>query len=179
METLAYPLQVNTIRRNSKHNTFGMVRNNHHRAHQGWDLLATPLTPCYAIADGIIRYSRPYQKYGNMILLRFEFKHATYFAAYCHLSLPVVVEGQEVYRGQAVGLTGDSGNAKSMRGADHHLHFEIRTEEFPGHGLHGRVDPAKLYGNSPLWHTIHQRVEAGMAQITSRPGLRLQRDERG
>jgi hypothetical protein len=67
VETLAYPLQVNTIRRNSKHNASGMVRNNHHRPHQRWDLLAMSLTSRYAEANGTIEDDGQSSDYGKCI----------------------------------------------------------------------------------------------------------------
>ena len=60
MSFLAWPLETNRIRRDVTNNTFGTVRRNADgtkRDHQGWDLVATPLTACYAIAEGVIRKS--------------------------------------------------------------------------------------------------------------------------
>lgn len=66
---------------------------------------------------------------------------------YCHLSISFVEEGQIVRRGDEIGLTGNTGNASTMTGADQHLHFEVRTVtgRVPA-GLAGRIDPAQLYG---------------------------------
>jgi murein DD-endopeptidase MepM/ murein hydrolase activator NlpD len=173
LEALAYPLQINTIRRNSDHHTFGMVRNHHHRAHQGWDLLATPLTPCYAIADGQVVRAGPSANYGKMILLEFEFRGTTYFAAYCHLSFVLVKVYDRVSRGDMIGRTGNTGNAATMRGQDQHLHFEIRTTVLPGRGVADRVNPADLYGTTPLQHSVYQRRGANLHEIGSRPGFKV------
>jgi murein DD-endopeptidase MepM/ murein hydrolase activator NlpD len=64
-----------------------------------------------------------------------------------HLSAGRVLakDRKQVKAGEAIGLTGTSGNASS--GAPH-LHFEIRTTSNPNPGLGdvGRVDPATVLG---------------------------------
>ena len=157
MTLLAWPLQRNVIRRGVKNNAFGMVRNGGARSHQGWDLMATPLTECYAIADGIITNVAHSPTYGHCIELKFE--HRAYvrplYAFYAHLSFQHVRKREVVRRGQIIGRTGNSGNASSMKGEDQHLHFEIRTEpHLIATGLQGRLDPSLLYGRSPLAHTF-------------------------
>lgn len=153
MGFLAWPLESNRIRRDVTNNTFGTVRRNADgtkRDHQGWDLVATPLTACYAIADGVIkRLSHGTQGHGKFLLLEFSFQGRTLFALYSHLSLVNVTEGIKVTQGEVIGYTGTSGNANGMTGEDQHLHFEIRTDPKGGEGLGGRVDPATLYGRSP------------------------------
>ena len=150
---ICWPLAHNMIRRNSESNTFGMVR---HRAdgsvkpHQGWDFAAAIGTPCRAIADGTIADIRHDGDYGHRIVLGFTFQGRHLFAAYCHLSRIDVAEGQAVHRGQVIGLTGDSGNAKDMKGPDLHLHFEIRTIVQPGLGLDGRLTPRTVFDTVPL-----------------------------
>ena len=152
MTQLAWPLQRNIIRRQVRNNTFGKVRTNDTQDHQGWDLYALPMTPCYAIADGkivSIRDSGP-EGYGKHIILEFKYGEKTLYAAYCHLSVYLVRQGETVMRSQTIGCTGNTGNASSMTGEDHHLHFEIRTKPLPGGGMAGRVDPASLYGRAPV-----------------------------
>lgn len=155
MTSLAWPLERNYIRRDIKNNAFGMVRNGGARPHQGWDLYAVPGTPCYAIADGTIVFARPFRGFGNMILIEFRHGGKVLYATYCHLSLIVMRLGP-VKRGDMIGLTGNTGNARSMTGEDQHLHFEIRTEQFPAKGLGGRVDPADLYGRAPIGWTFFE-----------------------
>ena len=151
-----WPIEYNTIRKNSISNTFGMVRNSGEQAHQGWDLLAYPLTRCHAVADGVIKHVGLMGKYGNLVILEFKHRGLTLYAAYCHLSiLRVVRKGEPVDAGQFIGLTGNTGNADSMTGDDQHLHFEIRTIDLPGKGLGGRLDPKDLYGVTPLHTTVH------------------------
>lgn len=164
-----WPLDRNRIRRGLLNHTFGMVRRNEdgsRRPHQGWDFEAAEGTPCYAIADGTVAQVRNVGAYGKQVILRFSFDHDgdgdldTLFAAYCHLSRIEVQPGQPVRQGQRIGLTGNTGNAVSMKGADQHLHFEIRTMPLPGTGLAGRYSPLAIFGTCPL-STAAQRRGAG------------------
>ena len=172
MTLLAWPLERNHIRGSSRNNAFGMVRNGGARAHQGWDLMATPVTPCYAIANGKIEFANPAGKLGNMILLKFEYRGQMLYAAYCHLNFMLVRQGDAVIRGDKIGYTGNTGNAASMRGEDQHLHFEIRTTPLPGKGLGSRIDPAKLYGRAPIGWTFFEghRQKIFTAGV---PGLKI------
>lgn len=150
MSNLAWPLQRNQIRRDVPNHTFGMVRNGGTRPHQGWDLYAAPGTTVYAIADGTIRWADHKGLLGKLIVLEFVHGDVTLYAAYAHLQSMLVKQGATVSRGDAIGLAGLTGNASSMTGADQHLHFEIRTTAMPGLGLGDRIDPATLYGRTPL-----------------------------
>jgi murein DD-endopeptidase MepM/ murein hydrolase activator NlpD len=150
MTSLAWPLERNQIRRDVRNNAFGMVRNGGARAHQGWDLVAAPMTPCYAIADGRIQLVATLGDLGKIIQLEFQHRGRTLYAAYCHLSFTLVSEDERVKRGARIGYTGNSGNAKTMTGEDQHLHFEIRTVDNPRSGLATRLDPARLYGRAPI-----------------------------
>ena len=159
MSFLAWPLETNRIRRDVTNNTFGTVRRNADgtkRDHQGWDLVATPLTACYAIAEGVIRKSENHSPkgHGKLVILEFVFQGRTLFALYSHLSLVSVVRGTKVSQGEVIAYTGNSGNASGMAGEDQHLHFEVRTELDAGRGLAGRVDPKTLYGRAPREYTI-------------------------
>jgi murein DD-endopeptidase MepM/ murein hydrolase activator NlpD len=170
---LVYPLQINNIRSASRRNAFGNVRNGGTRPHQGWDLIATPLTPCFAITDGVIEDVLFQADYGHCVLLRFEHRSRTYFAAYCHLSVVPIRPDQQVVKSEIIAYTGNSGNASSMRGENQHLHFEIRTTPRPGKGLGGRVDPADLYGLRPLAFTIQQAHGLAPVAKGGRPGLKV------
>lgn len=159
MGELAWPLKQNRIRRDMTNHTFGMVRNGGSRPHQGWDLYATPGTNIYAIADGKIAdiYDEAkdgYKPLGTAIYFRFEHKGEYYYAVYSHLKNIYVEKDQTVVRGQVIGQTGNTGNARSMTGEDQHLHFEIRTALYPGRGLAGRIDPKFLYPRIPIGCTI-------------------------
>jgi peptidoglycan LD-endopeptidase LytH len=154
---LRWPLAHNVIRHNAENNTFGMVRRKRDgspRPHQGWDFFAPIGTPCFAISDGRIELITTTGDYGNVIVLAFPFGGKTLYAAYAHLSAIEVTAGQPVTRGQQIGLTGDTGNARGMKGEDLHLHFEIREVPRPGLGLAGRMSPLKVFGEIPLHAAI-------------------------
>ena len=148
-----WPLNSNRIRRGGINHTFGMVRRNpdgSSRPHQGWDFYAAPGTPCYAVSDGAVRLIRTAGDYGNTVVIEFDHDGDKRFAAYSHLSRIDVTSGQRLTVGDVIGLSGNSGNAVSMRGEDCHLHFEYRTLMAPGSGLAGRLSPANLFGSAPL-----------------------------
>jgi peptidoglycan LD-endopeptidase LytH len=165
MTKIGWPLARNIIRRSSLNHTFGMVRRNavgSRRPHQGWDFEAEPGYRCYAVADGAIEAVRDFGDYGKQVILRFEYDFdddgdcETLFAFYAHLSRIDVKVGQKVKLGDQLGLTGNTGNAQSMRGADQHLHFELRSRPLPGRGLDGRYSPLVLFRVCPLNTPIYK-----------------------
>lgn len=65
-----------------------------------------------------------------------------------------VKKGDIVKKGDTIGKTGITGNAKTFRGLDQHLHFECRTAAKLGKGLDGRLSPnnivlTKFYSQDP------------------------------
>jgi peptidoglycan LD-endopeptidase LytH len=162
MTVARWPLLSNTIRQGSTHHTFGMVRNGGTKAHQGWDIYAVKGTNCYAISAGKVVHTGFYGSgslttgFGRMVILEFEHDSRTLFAAYCHLSsVSVEVSDTPIGAGTLIGLTGITGNARSMHGKDQHLHFEIRTTKYPGLGLQGRLDPIDVFNECPLKYVIN------------------------
>lgn len=164
---IGWPLARNRIRRGMVNHTFGMVRRNadgSRRPHQGWDFEAEAGTPCFAIADGTIEAVREAGAYGKQIVLRFAYDfdgdgdRDMLFAFYAHLSRFDVRQGQHVARGQQIGLTGNTGNATSMRGPDQHLHFEIRTVALAGLGLANRYSPLAVFGECPLGAPVRKSI---------------------
>lgn len=146
-----WPLDINTIRQGSQHNTFGMVRvkaDGSPKPHQGWDFYAAEGTSCYAIAEGKIVYADDCGDLGKLIVMTIG--DTGFFAAYAHLSHILVDREQTVVLGQHIGNTGCTGNASNMTGRDQHLHFEIRDIPLPGLGLEHRYCPLMLYGVCPL-----------------------------
>lgn len=150
-DPIGWPLQWNKIRRGMVNHTFGMVRDGGKRAHQGWDLEAVPGTPIFAVADGVVHVVTEAAggDYGLQLSLEFAYEGVTLFAQYCHLSKVFVSEGQTVKRNDILGHTGNTGNAKNMKGADQHLHFEVRTRRFVGRGLANRLNPIDVYRQTP------------------------------
>lgn len=160
---ITWPLASNRIRRGIVNNTFGMVRRNAdgtRRPHQGWDFEARDGTPCFAVADGIVSHVLDRGDYGKQVILRFEHDHDgdgdrdTLFAMYAHLSKIEVAAGQAVKKGQRLGLTGSTGNARGMGPLDQHLHFELRSVALPGRGLAGRYSPLAIFGTVPLHEAV-------------------------
>lgn len=151
--TINWPLDLNVIRGNSEHNTFGMVRKNtdgSDRPHQGWDFYAKVGTHCYAISNGRVEYVGDSGALGLLVVIGIG--NTGKFATYAHLSAANVKTGDRVTAGQQIGKTGNSGNAISMIGPDEHLHFEIRTRPLTGLGLADRISPLEVFGVCPL-HT--------------------------
>lgn len=87
-------------------------------------------TPIKAADDGVVAYSGNELKgYGNLVLIR----HANgYVTAYAHASELKVKRGDNVKRGQTLGLVGQTGSVTSPQ-----LHFEIRKGAMP-------VDPMQF-----------------------------------
>lgn len=151
MGQLTWPLAINEIRGNKENNTFGMVRNNGKRAHQGWDFKAVVGTMCYALAEGKVEFVDSKGDYGNQVCIAFAWKeNQTLYAFYAHMHAIMVTPGQQVRINDRIGTTGKSGNAESLAAIDDHLHFEIRTIPRPGLGLVNRMSPLKLYGTCPM-----------------------------
>jgi len=141
---MRYPLDVMKIRPfqfgiyDPLSNTFGKVRAHHTRAHQGWDLLALPGLPVYAVADGDLKCGSS-NSYGTWISLAFQRRGLTYYAFYAHLkpgSLKVKL-GDQVKRGQVIGLVGNTGNS-----TEPHLHFHVADANSPlgSEGVPYRLD---------------------------------------
>lgn len=91
------------------------------RGHYALDICNGPVTvnwkPCVAADGGTVVYAGWYYGYGNYVKIR----HANGLeTAYAHLNAISVVKGQQVSRGQQVGLIGNTGNSSGP-----HLHFEV------------------------------------------------------
>lgn len=158
-----WPLDSNRIRRGDDNNTFGMVRrraDGSPKPHQGWDFFAPVGTPVYAVGDGKVSTVSAGGDYGLTIVHSVQVDGAVHYAAYAHMADSKVRPGDSVKRGQVIGRSGDSGNARGMKGEDLHLHFELRTAPLPGKGLAGRVSPIKAFGTCPLGEAVKRRGAA-------------------
>lgn len=88
------------------------------KMHEGMDFSAPIGTPVYATADGTVRTASRQGLYGNMI----EIDHGySYLTRYAHLSEIKVRPGQQVHRGDLIGLVGNTGKSTGP-----HLHYEVR-----------------------------------------------------
>jgi len=97
--------------------------------HLGLDFRVPSGTPVDAMNDGTVLLARPLYFEGNFVVL----DHGQGFLTlYLHLSEFKVIEGEQVKRGQEIGLSGGTG-----RGTGPHLHVGVRWQ---GTSL----DPASL-----------------------------------
>ena len=81
---LHYPLDEPVLRtmKNPIGMMFGHVRDNHHTAHQGWDLFADQ-DAVLALSGGRVMWQHPWSgskddKYGNCLLVDFKRRDVTY-----------------------------------------------------------------------------------------------------
>ena len=86
--------------------------------HSGTDIKTCAKDTIRAAFDGVVRMSKPYSAYGNVVVIR----HANGFETlYSHNFKNLVKAGDVVKAGQAIGLTGRTGRATTE-----HVHFETR-----------------------------------------------------
>jgi murein DD-endopeptidase MepM/ murein hydrolase activator NlpD len=139
-----------------------MTRNGGKRAHQGIDLIASPGTAVYAVADGTVHLGiapNASYAYGNTLILvvkvddlpepqasvfrKINPDNKTIGFFYAHLG-EFCVKGGPVSAGQLIAKSGSSGNAANMTtiATGAHLHFEVRKKALvKAPGLTNRVDP--------------------------------------
>jgi murein DD-endopeptidase MepM/ murein hydrolase activator NlpD len=97
--------------------------------HQGLDFRVPPATPVAAINRGTVLLARPLYFEGNCVVI----DHGQgLLSLYLHLSELKVKEGEQVERGEAIGLSGATGRATGP-----HLHIAVRWQ-----GIY--LDPAVL-----------------------------------
>ena len=86
--------------------------------HSGKDIKTCAKDTIRAAFDGVVRMSKPYYAYGNIVVIR----HANGLETlYSHNFKNLVKAGDVVKAGQAIGLTGRTGRATTE-----HVHFETR-----------------------------------------------------
>jgi RHS repeat-associated protein len=158
-------------RHNPMGSSFGMVRNNGKRPHQGVDLRAITGTNTYAVGSGrVVGIDREGNgDYGKNVTYEFKYNYSianflsdlvtgnwdgmgekinnsgkTFYARHAHLNTisDNVQLGSRLKEGQLLGTTGSTGNARNLPEGERHLHFEIRDSNPVGRGLNGREDPA-------------------------------------
>ena len=88
------------------------------RGHSGTDIKTCAKDTIRAAFDGVVRMSKPYYAYGNIVVIR----HANGLETlYSHNFKNLVKTGDVVKAGQPIGLTGRTGRATTE-----HVHFETR-----------------------------------------------------
>ncbi len=90
------------------------------RAHRGVDYAAPSGTRVRAVGDGIVEFAGRQGGYGNLVIVRHDSRHSTWYA---HLKAfgRGVRPGARVAQGDTVGLVGQTGWATGP-----HLHYELR-----------------------------------------------------
>lgn len=91
--------------------------------HEGMDFSAPVGTSVYATGDGVVKRAGWNSGYGNAIDIDHGYDYLTRFA---HLSKIYVKPGQEVKRGDLIGLVGNTGKSTGP-----HLHYEVRYKGAP------------------------------------------------
>lgn len=97
--------------------------------HTGVDIRTVPNDTVRAALPGVVRMSKLYSGYGNIVVIR---HYCGFETVYAHFSKNLVKVGDKVDAGTPIGLGGRTGRATTE-----HLHFEVRAA-----GQH--VDPKKF-----------------------------------
>ena len=124
--SLGFPVSGNKARVGS---VWGDSRDGGSRSHEGIDIFAARLTPAIAAADGYISRVNDGGLGGKTINLKVADRNLSLY--YAHLDTQLVKEGQQVKKGDTLGLVGSTGNASST---SPHLHFGI-------YSYGGAIDP--------------------------------------
>lgn len=91
--------------------------------HAGLDITADVGTKVYATADGKVSFAGEKNGYGNSV----DIDHGNnYTTRYAHLSKVLVKNGQQIKRGELLGLVGSTGKSTGP-----HLHYEVRIKDEP------------------------------------------------
>jgi murein DD-endopeptidase MepM/ murein hydrolase activator NlpD len=95
------------------------------RLHAGIDMAAPQGTPVYAAESGVVTVAQSWSGYGNCIIID---HGGGLMTLYGHLKPGgiLVEKGQEVKKGEKIGLVGMTGTATG-----YHLHFEVRLNGEP------------------------------------------------
>jgi murein DD-endopeptidase MepM/ murein hydrolase activator NlpD len=94
------------------------------RSHSGIDFVGPRNTEIYATAKGTVTLVKDSRRgYGKEVVITHDFGYST---RYAHLNEIKVKDGQEVKRGQLVGLMGSTGRSTGV-----HLHYEVRLNRRP------------------------------------------------
>jgi murein DD-endopeptidase MepM/ murein hydrolase activator NlpD len=95
----------------------------HGRVHAGIDLRLAKGDTVHSAFDGVVRISRYFSGYGNIVVVR---HYNGLETCYAHLSKRIAKVNQAVKAGDLLGLGGHTGRATCD-----HLHFEVRYLEEP------------------------------------------------
>lgn len=105
--------------------------------------------------------------YGNAVKI----KHSnSYYTLYAHLATVEVSQGQHVYKGQALGQMGDTGNSYGA-----HLHFEVRdsmdarinSDPYLNADLPGLEGGGKTEDDRSIWDKLGDLIGTGVNGLLS------------
>jgi murein DD-endopeptidase MepM/ murein hydrolase activator NlpD len=114
------------------------IGGNASKNHMGCDLGVPSGTPIYAVANGKVKAARDTSPNGCGGFVKIQ--HKDYSTKYCHLSKWLVSKGDEVTKGQQIGLSGGIKGAKYAGNSQGpHLHYEVLIND-------KHVDPTKVHG---------------------------------
>lgn len=138
--------QSNDVDKNRWHRK--MRFNNNHREgyyHTGVDILAQPNTSLKSLLCGTVTIAGDtHGDLGIIVVVKSKDKEGKgVWIEYCHLSSTSVIVGQVIKHGEEIGLSGYTGNAKSIKPIYYHVHIEASTDGV-FYGGKSRVDP-ELY----------------------------------
>ncbi|MBV9498111.1 MAG: M23 family metallopeptidase [Acidobacteriaceae bacterium] len=109
--------------------------------HTGVDLQAPRGTPVHVTADGVVENAGWSGSYGKLVVVDHGGGLETYYA---HLSQLLVVPGEDLRRGQILGLSGGTGRATGP-----HVHYEVRMGGTPVNPYKFMSKPQVLAKNKP------------------------------
>jgi hypothetical protein len=142
--------------------------------HNGVDVYVVTGTPIKAAAEGIVeKVSYDSGGYGNYIKIQHNDAMGIYRTLYAHLSSTSVIIGSNVYTGDIIGYSGNTGFSTGP-----HLHFELIVPWESEFGWKDRVDPMPYLESQYLPEPIQPALGGfqpnyGEAIVTATAGLNL------
>jgi murein DD-endopeptidase MepM/ murein hydrolase activator NlpD len=130
----------------------------HRRMHYGVDIDLEEGDPVNCSFEGVVRFARWNDSYGNLVIIRHPNGLETYYA---HLSHIDVKAGDYVQAGSFIGRGGNTGHSFGS-----HLHFEVRFMGKP-------IDPTRL-----IDFTTGKLIYSNINLYTKKDKLELQNAER-
>jgi murein DD-endopeptidase MepM/ murein hydrolase activator NlpD len=165
--------------------SFGCVRNNSTRLHEGLDILhlktdrrGEPIDPVLATADGTVAYTsdKPgLSNYGRYVVLQHQVEGIPVYSLCAHLSAiaPGITAGRRVKAGETIATMGRSSSAEPIAKDRAHVHFELNllvNDRFAAWFKQNKPGERNDHGN---WNG-HNLLGLNTADImmAERPGLK-------
>lgn len=156
------PLLRHPIDSNIKSNIgsfWGADRDGGKRNHEGIDIFAKKGSPAVAVANGTVTRVNETAIGGKVVWLRPAGQAFSVY--YAHLDSQLVTPGQTVEAGQAIGLVGNTGNARTTAA---HLHFGI-------YGFGGAVDPLYFIKSTTAVSTAYKELQSNWYRLSANASL--------